>query len=188
MHIFLTCASEQKPAAEAIAFALRNKDDLPPGRSYDEQIEKAVTTADYLIFLISPQSVQQGRYARTELDVRTAEMAQSGRTYPAGHGHAHRHGEGSRIPPRGDDTRPQGKYRCRGRILRHNDPQPCTQDLVLWFAGAGLASGLLSAFLPVVPGARILEPVGFGAPIYPGSLFRIGSLQCALCSARGIPG
>lgn len=76
MKVFLTYASEQKSIAETVAFSLRSrgfgvfldKDDLPPGRSYDEQIEAAIRASDYLVYLISPQSVQPGRYTRTELE------------------------------------------------------------------------------------------------------------------------
>ena len=49
MKIFLSYASEQKDHAERIAFSLRqrvhvvflDRDDLPPGSSYDDKIEKA---------------------------------------------------------------------------------------------------------------------------------------------------
>jgi hypothetical protein len=76
MQIFLSYASEQKAEAEAISFALRkrghkvflDKDDLPPGRSYDDQIQRAVFAADLMIFLITPESVTPGRYTLTELE------------------------------------------------------------------------------------------------------------------------
>jgi hypothetical protein len=76
MRIFLSYATEQKSAAEPIAFSLRgrghhvflDKDDLPPGRTFDEQIQKAVEQSDVMIFLISPTSVAKGRYTRTELE------------------------------------------------------------------------------------------------------------------------
>ncbi len=75
MRIFLSHASEDKPAAESLAFSLRNRghkvfldrDDLPPGESYDKQIELAVRDSDLFIFLISPASVIKGRYTLTEL-------------------------------------------------------------------------------------------------------------------------
>jgi hypothetical protein len=75
MRIFMSYASEQKTAAEAIAFSLRNRgnqvfldrDDLPEGTSYDAKIEKAVSASDLLIFLISPESVAEGKYTLTEL-------------------------------------------------------------------------------------------------------------------------
>lgn len=75
MRIFLSHASEDKPAAESIAFSLRNRghkvfldrDDLPPGESYDKQIELAVKQSDVFIFVVSPLSVAKGRYTLTEL-------------------------------------------------------------------------------------------------------------------------
>jgi len=76
MRIFLSYATEQKSVAEPIAFSLRSrghsvfldKDDLPPGRSFDEQIQKAVEQSDVMIYLVSPTSVAKGRYTRTELE------------------------------------------------------------------------------------------------------------------------
>jgi hypothetical protein len=75
MKIFLSHASEDKAAAESIAFSLRSRgykvfldrDDLPPGTSYDQRIERAVGDSDVFIFLISPDSVAKGRYSLTEL-------------------------------------------------------------------------------------------------------------------------
>jgi hypothetical protein len=76
MRIFLTYASEQRSIAEQVAYSLRgrgfdvflDKDDLPPGYSYDKQIETAIELSDCLVFLISPQSVRLRRYTRTELE------------------------------------------------------------------------------------------------------------------------
>jgi hypothetical protein len=75
VRIFLSYASEIKDVAEPIAFSLRarghkvflDKDDLPPGRSYDDQIAQAIEESDLFIFLISPESVTKGRYTLTEL-------------------------------------------------------------------------------------------------------------------------
>jgi hypothetical protein len=75
MKIFLSHASQDKAVAESIAFSLRSRgytvfldrDDLPPGGSYDEQIERAVKNSDIFVFLISPDSVADGRYTLTEL-------------------------------------------------------------------------------------------------------------------------
>jgi len=75
MKLFLSHASEDKSVAESIAFSLRSRghkvfldrDDLPPGQSYDQQIERAVKESDAFIFLISPHSVAPGRYTLTEL-------------------------------------------------------------------------------------------------------------------------
>jgi TIR domain len=61
--------------AESIAFSLRSRgytvfldrDDLPAGESFDQQIERAVKDSDIFIFLISPDSVAEGRYTLSEL-------------------------------------------------------------------------------------------------------------------------
>lgn len=76
MKIFLSHASDQKAQAEQIAFSLRSRghsvfldrDDLPPAKSFDEQIEKGVASSDFMVFLISPASVAKGRYTLTELE------------------------------------------------------------------------------------------------------------------------
>jgi TIR domain/VHL beta domain len=70
MDIFLSYASPDK-----IALSLRSRghqvfldrDDLPAGQSYDEQIAQAVKKSQIFVFLISPDSVGEGRYALTEL-------------------------------------------------------------------------------------------------------------------------
>jgi hypothetical protein len=75
MNIFLAHAAEDRKAAESIALSLRGRgykvfldqDDLPPGRSFDQRIERAVEGSDVFIFLISPDSVADGRYTHTEL-------------------------------------------------------------------------------------------------------------------------
>lgn len=75
MRVFLSYASEHKEVAEPIAFSLRgrghkvflDKDDLPPGKSYDDQIAQAIEDSDLFIFLISPESVGKGRFTLTEL-------------------------------------------------------------------------------------------------------------------------
>jgi hypothetical protein len=75
MRIFLSYASERHDVAEEIALALRNqghavfldRDDLPPGTSYDDQIRNAIDASGLLVFLISPESVSDGRYTLTEL-------------------------------------------------------------------------------------------------------------------------
>jgi TIR domain len=75
-RIFLSYASEDKSVAEPLAFSLRahghrvflDKDDLPPGKNYDEQIRKAIGSCDAFIFLITPNSVVRGRYTMSELE------------------------------------------------------------------------------------------------------------------------
>jgi hypothetical protein len=74
-QIFICHIDEHKEEAASIAISLRNrgyrvfldKDTLPPGRSYDQQIQKAIKQSSAFVFLISPRSVQKGRYTLTEL-------------------------------------------------------------------------------------------------------------------------
>ena len=76
MKIFLSYASQDQAIAEAVAFSLRSRQyevfldryDLPPGESYDQRIERAVDDSEIFIFLISPDSVAEGRYTLTELN------------------------------------------------------------------------------------------------------------------------
>jgi TIR domain len=75
MKIFLSHAEEQKEVAEQIAIALRNaghtvfldKDDLPSGGDYNARLYRAIKRSDLFIYGISPESVAEGSYARTEL-------------------------------------------------------------------------------------------------------------------------
>jgi hypothetical protein len=75
MNIFLSYASEDRSTAEAIAFSLRDRghevfldrDGLRVGEGFDKSIEQAVNKSNIFIFLISPQSVEEGRYTLTEL-------------------------------------------------------------------------------------------------------------------------
>lgn len=75
MRIFLSYANEDKAVADSITISLRNRghqvfldrDDLPAGESYDQQIERAVKACDAFVFLISPESTTEGRYTLTEL-------------------------------------------------------------------------------------------------------------------------
>jgi TIR domain len=75
MKIFLSYASEDRSTAEAIAFSLRDRghevfldrDGLRVGEGFDKSIEQAVNNSNIFIFLISPQSVAEGRYTLTEL-------------------------------------------------------------------------------------------------------------------------
>jgi hypothetical protein len=73
-YIFISYASEHRALAERIAFSLRgrgfrvflDKDDLPPGGSYDDRIHGAIASSSALVFLVSPESVTPGRYTLTE--------------------------------------------------------------------------------------------------------------------------
>src|SRR5215203_2639092 len=75
LRIFLSYASEQRNVAEEVESALTaagntvffDKKNLPVGEEYNQKIYDEIKTSDLMIFLISPDSVQSGSYARTEL-------------------------------------------------------------------------------------------------------------------------
>lgn len=77
MQIFLSYASERRPVADTLALALRerghsvffDRDDLNPGEGYSSRIEQSIKDSDLMIFLISPESVQPGRFTVTELAI-----------------------------------------------------------------------------------------------------------------------
>ena len=75
MDIFVSYASEQRAVAEEIALALRgeghevflDRSELPEGDAYNARIREAIGDCDLLVFLVSPESVSDGRYTLTEL-------------------------------------------------------------------------------------------------------------------------
>lgn len=75
LRIFLSYASEQRDIAEEIESALTvagytvffDKKSLPVGEEYNRKIYAAIRASDLMIFLISPDSIEAGSYARTEL-------------------------------------------------------------------------------------------------------------------------
>lgn len=75
MKLFITYASEDGATADALAVRLRteghtvflDRDNLPEAEGYDAQIRSAIASCDVYLFLISPHSVQPGRYTLTEL-------------------------------------------------------------------------------------------------------------------------
>ena len=75
MKLFITYASEERKIADELAVRLRteghtvflDKDDLPEGEGYDAQIRAAIAACDLYLFLLSPISIQPGRYTLTEL-------------------------------------------------------------------------------------------------------------------------
>jgi formylglycine-generating enzyme required for sulfatase activity len=77
VKIFLSYASEDRPAATAICLALRaqnhkvffDRDDLPPGEEYDARIRRAIEESDLFLFLISPESLNRGSYTLTEVEI-----------------------------------------------------------------------------------------------------------------------
>ncbi|HVK55422.1 MAG TPA: SUMF1/EgtB/PvdO family nonheme iron enzyme [Burkholderiales bacterium] len=77
MKIFLSYASEDRPIAETIYLALRaqrhtvffDRSDLPAGEEYDVRIREAISDADLFLFLVSPDSIDDGGYTLTELSI-----------------------------------------------------------------------------------------------------------------------
>jgi tetratricopeptide (TPR) repeat protein len=75
MKVFVSYASEDLEAADAIAVALRNsghqvfldRDSLPAAKEYHEKIRDQIKQSDLFVFLISPASLAEGRYTLTEL-------------------------------------------------------------------------------------------------------------------------
>ena len=75
MKLFLSYAGENRAVAEEISLALTgaghdvffDKPRLNPGDDYNQSIRESIAEADAMIFLISPQSVETGRYTLTEL-------------------------------------------------------------------------------------------------------------------------
>lgn len=91
LKIFLSYASEQRPIAEPLALALEaeghevffDRHDLPIGDSFHDRIRDAIDNADRCVFLISPQSVEPGSYALTELALTQARWPRpAGRVLP----------------------------------------------------------------------------------------------------------
>jgi tetratricopeptide (TPR) repeat protein len=75
MKIFLSYSTTDRDLADRIRLALLaehhtvffDRDDLAPGLAYDARIAEAIDQADVFLFLISPESVMEGRYTLTEL-------------------------------------------------------------------------------------------------------------------------
>ena len=68
--------------AESVAYSLRereyevflDRDELPPGQNYDQRIEDGIRQSNVFIFLISPESVEEGRYTLTEFQSSSASI------------------------------------------------------------------------------------------------------------------
>ncbi|MDH3434865.1 MAG: toll/interleukin-1 receptor domain-containing protein [Gammaproteobacteria bacterium] len=77
MNLFISYASEQRDLAERLAIALTNEghevffdnDNLRAGENYNERLREAIGDCDQFIYLISPESVEDGSYARSELQM-----------------------------------------------------------------------------------------------------------------------
>lgn len=80
MHIFLSFSSAQRELAERVALSLEgdghdvfyDRSSLPAGDTYDARIREAIAGCDLFVFLLSPDAVEAGAYALTEL--RLAEL------------------------------------------------------------------------------------------------------------------
>jgi formylglycine-generating enzyme required for sulfatase activity len=77
MRIFLSYASEDRASAEAIRLALHNdghdvffdREDLPPGGEFHTRIRRAIEESGFVIFLISPKTLDAGSYTLTEISI-----------------------------------------------------------------------------------------------------------------------
>lgn len=77
MKIFLSYASPYRAIAEDLCCRLQaaghevffDREDLPPGNSFDERIHSAIHSSELFIFLISLEAVAEGHYTRTELKI-----------------------------------------------------------------------------------------------------------------------
>ena len=91
MKIFLSYASQDRAIAQAVDRALLeqghdvffDREDLPPGEEFHNQIRRAIEGADLFVFLISEHAIDAGSYTLTELDIAEKNMKQaSGRLLP----------------------------------------------------------------------------------------------------------
>jgi hypothetical protein len=75
VRVFVSYANEQRDVADRLAVGLRqagaeaffDRDALPAGAGYDARLREEIARADVLVFLLSPQSLERGTYALTEL-------------------------------------------------------------------------------------------------------------------------
>ena len=77
MRVFISYAQQDRDLADRVAHSIRgrghtvflDRTDLPPGDNFEEQIESAIGNSTLLVFLISPDSVAEGRFTLTELKI-----------------------------------------------------------------------------------------------------------------------
>src|SRR5688500_804341 len=77
MRIFLSYAREDESIANEVDLKLValghdvffDRSDLPDGSEYDMRVRRAIEHCDLFVLLLSPASVQEGRYSRTELSI-----------------------------------------------------------------------------------------------------------------------
>ena len=75
MKIFVSYAAEDREAAEEVAHSVRgrghtvflDRSSLPPGGNYEQQIENAIRRSSLMVFLITTDSIAEGRFTLTEL-------------------------------------------------------------------------------------------------------------------------
>lgn len=92
-HIFLSYAHEQHTLAEEIYWALCtrgyevtfDRSSLKPGTEFHQAIQKAIQDCDLFLFLISPESLNEGSYTLTELQFAKERWKNpSGKVLPVG--------------------------------------------------------------------------------------------------------
>jgi formylglycine-generating enzyme required for sulfatase activity len=77
MRVFLSYASEDRAAADAIRLALQgdghdvffDREDLPPGGEFHTRIRRGIEGSDLVIFLVSPKTLDAGSYTLTEISI-----------------------------------------------------------------------------------------------------------------------
>jgi formylglycine-generating enzyme required for sulfatase activity len=77
VQIFLSYASQDRQAAEAVHLALVahghdvffDREDLPPGEAFDLRIRRGIESSDLLVFLLSPDAIDAGSYTLSELHI-----------------------------------------------------------------------------------------------------------------------
>ena len=91
MKLFLSYPSAQRPLAERLMLALESeghdvfmdRSDLKSGEAFHQRLREAVTRADAMVFLITPEAVAAGGYCLTELGFAQAQWRRpSGRVLP----------------------------------------------------------------------------------------------------------
>jgi hypothetical protein len=91
MNIFLSYPSARRDFAEPLKLALEaeqhevffDRDDLPAGEAFHQAIRQAVQAADLFIFVVTPESLHEGSYARAELALAQERWPQpAGRVLP----------------------------------------------------------------------------------------------------------
>jgi len=75
MKIFLSYPHEWQAEVERVCFGLEaeghdvffDKTDLPHDRSFNSSLRAQIDACDLFVFMITPQSVERGRYSLSEL-------------------------------------------------------------------------------------------------------------------------